>query len=270
MEKSEWPEQNQGLRCQSGLPANDSVIFSGGDSSKNYGADQQRLQISDLHFDKFPTPATFACWKIRFKTEVCTCSQFPPEAMQRIKEVELVDSVDELKPSSSIRGISMPNFEVLDARIASALNKIIHTSHFKRRTSLEEQKAQKQDSFLRGRQIAYLINDYFRVTGSHDSVENYANLFTIALRNDDIKEFDSKWDGILLSMTKIPPDDILEGLYKLRIRESEKLKTVLELYDLETHQKKLGPDYHRLKAMVKRSIEQEIRNKKFWDQKWKF
>ena len=64
-------------------------------------------------------------------------------------------------------------------------------------------------------------------------------------------------------MTKIPPDDILEGLYKLRIRESEKLKTVKELYDLEIHQKKLGPDYHRLKTMVKRSIEQEIRNKNF-------
>ena len=64
-------------------------------------------------------------------------------------------------------------------------------------------------------------------------------------------------------MTKIPHDDILEGLCKLRIRASEKLKTVLELYDLETHQKKLGPDYHRLKTMVKRSIEQEIRNKNF-------
>ena len=64
-------------------------------------------------------------------------------------------------------------------------------------------------------------------------------------------------------MTKITPDDILEGLYKLRIREFEKLKTVLELYDLETHQKKLGPDYHRLKTMVKRSNEQEIRNKNF-------
>ena len=61
-------------------------------------------------------------------------------------------------------------------------------------------------------------------------------------------------------MTKIPPDDIFEGLYKLRIRGSEKLKTVLELYDLEIHQKKLGPDYHRLKTMVKRSIEQDIRN----------
>ena len=177
--------------------------------------------------------------------------------------MELVDSVDELRSSSSIRGMSMPNFEVLDARIASALNKIIHNSHFKRRVSLEEQKAQKQVVFLRGRQIAYLIYDQFRVTGTQDSVENYADLFTISLRNDDIQEFDSKWDGILLSMTKIPPDDILEGLFKLRIRESEKLKTVLELYDLEIHQKKIGPDYHRLKTLVKRSIEQDIRNNNF-------
>ena len=108
-----------------------------------------------------------------------------------------------------------------------------------------------------------MIYEHFRVTGADDSVENYADLFTIGLRNDDIQEFDSKWDGILSSMTKIPSDDILEGLYRLRIRESEKLKTVLELYDLEIHQKKLGPDYHRLKTMVKRSIEQEIRNKNF-------
>ena len=161
VEKSERPEQNQDLRCQSGPSAKDSVIFSGGDSLKNYGADQQRLQISDLHFDKFPTPATVACWKIRFKTEVYTCSQFPTEAMQWIKEVEMVDAGDELKSSLSVRGISMPNFEVLDARIASALNKIIHNSQFKRKISLEEQKAQKQDRFLRGRQIAYLIYDYF-------------------------------------------------------------------------------------------------------------
>ena len=84
----------------------------------------------------------------------------------------------------------MPNFEVLDARIASALNKIIHNSHFKRRISVEEQKAQKQDRFPRGRQIAYLIYECFRVTGANDSVENYADLFTICLRNDDIQEFD--------------------------------------------------------------------------------
>ena len=73
-EKNENQTPVQDQRCQSGPSAKNSVILSEGDSPKNYGADQQRLQISDLHFDKFPTPATFACWKIRFKTEVCTLS----------------------------------------------------------------------------------------------------------------------------------------------------------------------------------------------------
>ena len=153
-------------------------------------------------------------------------------------------SVDDLKSSRSIKGITGPDFELLDARIASALNRIIHNTHFKRRISLEEQKAQKEDRFLRGRQIAYLIYEYFRVTGANDSVENYADLFTGVLPNDDIQEFDSKWDEILLSMTLIPSDDILESMYKLRTRESAQLKTVLEFYDLEIHQKKIGLDYH--------------------------
>ena len=74
-----------------------------------------------------------------------------------IKEVELVASLDDLKSSCSVKGIHMPNFEVLVARVASALNKIIHNSRFKKKVSLEEQKAQKQDRFLRGRQITYLI-----------------------------------------------------------------------------------------------------------------
>ena len=60
-------------------------------------------------------------------------------------------------------------------------------------------------------------------------------------------------------MTQITSDDILESLYKLRIRESEKLKTVLELYNMEIHQKKAGPD----KTMVKRGIEQNLRMKNF-------
>ena len=41
----------------------------------------------------------------------------------------------------------MPDFEVLDARIASALNRIIHNSHFKRRVSLKEQKSPKRGPF---------------------------------------------------------------------------------------------------------------------------
>ena len=60
-------------------------------------------------------------------------------------------------------------------------------------------------------------------------------------------------------MTKIPSDDILESLYKFKIRESDQLKTVLELYVVEIHQKISMPNYQKLKTMVKRSIDQKLR-----------
>ena len=57
----------------------------------------------------------------------------------------------------AIAGKNFPNFEMLDAKIASALNKIIQNSQFKKKVSLEEQKAQKEGRFLRGTQIAFMI-----------------------------------------------------------------------------------------------------------------
>ena len=101
-----------------------------------------------------------------------------------IKEVEMVESVDDLKSSCFIKGIRTPDFEELDAKIASALNRIIDNTRFK--VSLEEQKAPKKRtvSFVEDR----LLTD-LRVltgTGANDSVESYADLFTNVLRNDDI------------------------------------------------------------------------------------
>ena len=97
---------------------------------QNSLAAQQRLQISELQFDITPITSTFSCWKIRFKTQVTTCSCFPSEAVLWIKEVEMVDSMDGLKSSRSVAGKDFPNFELLDARIASTLNTIIQNSHF--------------------------------------------------------------------------------------------------------------------------------------------
>ena len=104
--------------------------------------------------------------------------------------------------------------------------------------------------------------DYFRVIGAHDTVLDNADLFTITLRNDDVQEFNTRWDVILLSMSRIPTDDVLESLYQLRIRESHQLKTVLELYELEIHQKMSIPDYHKLQTMAK-NIDQKLGSKNF-------
>ena len=82
-----------------------------------------------------------------------------------------------------------PIFEMPDTRIASASSKIIQNSHFKKKVSLEEQKAQKENRFLRGRQVAFMTYDYFRVTGAHDAVLDYEDLFSVTLRDDNVQEF---------------------------------------------------------------------------------
>ena len=104
-----------------------------------------------------------------------------------------------------------------------------------------------------------MIHDYFRVTGAHDAVLDYAYLFSVALHDVNVQDFDTRWDEVLQSMTEFPSDIILESLYKLRTRESDQLKTVLELYDMEIYQNNSTSNYQRLKTMVKRSFNQKHR-----------
>ena len=53
----------------------------------------------------------------------------------------------ELQSSRPLEGKDFPNFEMLGAKIASALNKIIQNSQFKKKVSVEEQKALKEERF---------------------------------------------------------------------------------------------------------------------------
>ena len=83
--------------------------------------------------------------------------------------------------------------------MAAALKKCHdkHT-HF-RKKGVQEQRAQKNDRLLRGRQIAHLIYDYFRSAGSNDQIQGLLGLFNTRLENDDIQDFALRWEQALLS-----------------------------------------------------------------------
>ena len=65
---------------------------------------------------------------------------------------------------------------------------------FRRRESVEEQRAQKDDRFLRRKEIAYMIFEHFRATGAHEAVQGLSDLFKKRLQNDDVQDFDVRWD----------------------------------------------------------------------------
>ena len=80
-----------------------------------------------------------------------------------------------------------------------------------------------------------MIYEHFRATGAYEAVQGLSDLFNIRLQNDDVQDFDVRWDQALLLSNDIPSDMILEGLfYKSKLQESALLQTVFALYDQET------------------------------------
>ena len=122
--------------------------------------DYPRFPISELHLGTLRDSVEFQSWKVNFKTEVCSKSADSQLTMQWIKEVEIA-----LLTSQSITGRkNVPDYDMLDAMIASALKKLLDKHiHFRTRVSVEEQRAEKYD---RVSQIAYMICEHFRATGA--------------------------------------------------------------------------------------------------------
>ena len=121
---------------------------------------------------------------------------------------------------------------------------------------------------------------------TNDTVLNYADLFSVTLRDDIVQEFDTRWDEVLQCMSQIPSDDILESLYTLRIRESAHVKDTVwwcsgksvqvEGAWVGSSQNSIRFVQHgdssedidaqlskKLKTMVKRSIVQKLRLRNF-------
>ena len=103
--------------------------------------------------------------------------------LQWTKEIEAAESLDNLITPKQITGKNFLDYEELDSVVASALKRCYDKqTHFRKKISIEEQRAQKDNRFLRGRQIASLIYEYVRPTGSYDEIQGLLGLFGINWR----------------------------------------------------------------------------------------
>ena len=112
---------------------------------------------SEMRLGKFTDHTEFQSWIVIFRTEVCSKGKTSTLALQWIKEIETAKSLEELITPKSITGKDFPVHEELDLMMAASLKRCYdkHT-HFRKKISVEEQRAQEDNRFLRGTQIAYL------------------------------------------------------------------------------------------------------------------
>ena len=109
-------------------------------------------------------------------------SKNPRLAMQWIKEIETAKSIDDFISPKSITGKDFPGYDELNMMMASALKKCYEKqTHFRKKVRIEEQRAQKNDRFLRWRHIALMIYDNFRSTGFYAEIQGLSGLFSISV-----------------------------------------------------------------------------------------
>ena len=139
--------------------------------------------------------------------------------MAWINEVDSSRNMYELMSSSSILGRKLPDCEVLDSKIASALKKLL-TADFK----------------------TYMICENFKISGTGEALLDFNDLLR---ETDNVQGFDT-WDEVLLSLTKIPMN-LFQRTYKKQLHFSEELKPLMAVGPQDTVHKGEAASYCRLK-----------------------
>ena len=151
-------------------------------------------------WSKFPDSMEFQSWKVNFRTEVCPRTADPQITMLWIKEVEIAKSIDELVTSRSITGQhNFPDFKMLDAMIASALKKLLNKqSNFREESKCRRAACSKRRPILTRK--TYCVTWFTSISVQPELMKQYkdSQLCSLAsLQNDDVQDFDVRWDQAL-------------------------------------------------------------------------
>ena len=123
----------------------------GGTYSHNCMMDYPRFPSPELHLGNFLTLWNFKAGKSTSRLKFVQEQQILRSLCIGSKKLRWQSELTNFMTSRSIVGRDdFPDFDMLDAMIASALKKLLNTHvHFRKRVSVEEQRARKHERFLR-------------------------------------------------------------------------------------------------------------------------
>ena len=231
------------------------------------------MVTSKFHFGIFPDTRDFQRWRVNFKTELCVGVQFPQLTVSWINEVEMAKSIDDLLTSQSIEGRrDFPDFEMLDAKIASALRKIIFNTSFKKESQCWRAASSKTTSIPeRKTKLFTWSSATSKQSKLMMQLKEYVICLIFCLQNDDVQDFDTRWDQILLGTSKLPHNNVLQGSYKnwiCRVPINFRLCWLCTIKNwIET---KVAPSFQKLRMMTRQHVDQMIKTHNFRARKERF
>ena len=137
------------------------------------------------------------------------------EAYAWLTKVEKATSFEELADSGE--------FEELDAKLSTALDSLIQ-GELKRKVQVKETQLSQQGMPITGRQITWMLYDYFKVSTNDGVLLDWEAILRVLLKGDNLSQFLTDWETTLLNIQDCPPDTMLEGLLRTQLDQSEQLK----------------------------------------------
>ena len=199
--------------------------------------DRPKVKEADsIKIPAFPTPESYRNWRIKTREAVVAASTKPDEAFKWVnegwKEGQSIEALRKVEP-----------FATLDAKLMSTLTNVI-TGHLARVVDTFKENEAPLDRIVRGRQILFMLHDHFSTNIKHGATYALEDLFSITLRNDNLRAFMSAWDQVLAGITHIPSNEILETLFY--IKNSRSIAHDLNEY----HRAEEGSEKHSYKFLL--------------------
>ncbi len=157
-------------------------------------------------------------------------------------------------PSATFDSLSDSGFfPTSHAKLAATLTKLA-TGHLGRQIATSKGKGTKEGQCIKGRQLLLLVYKHFRLGEVESTLFNLQDLISAQLKNGDVRTFMTSWEAMLVGMTKVPHDEVLEVLFLQQLRKSAVLEQDLAFYDrLDADNK----NYQFLLSSLRRHLERK-------------
>ena len=170
----------------------------------------------------------FRAWKLSTRRKIIAASADPARAYPWIKEVE-----NRLKGFDEFR--SSGDFSTLDTKLGSALSDLAK-GELGRRLTLATEKEDKDGRNVTGRQLLKVVYDYYKTDEYSGVLYDVADLMEVKVKGDNpgwkqLQDFRDTWDETLAGMEKEPATDILEALFKQKVRVCSCIAHDISIYD---------------------------------------
>ena len=201
----------------------DSDDVDGTDQDKNKPPKNKPKEAEKIVFPKFPLPEQYRNWRIHVREAVVAASAQPDLAFDWLSAVWDKDTTEETLRDPK-------GFVTLDAKVLSAITKILEGDFARQMDTLKEKEAN-ANRLVRGRQILYKLHDFFATNALHGSVYDVEDLLSVSLNNENLVMFLRNWDTVLSGIQKSPDEAFLEPLFHRQVKKCKSLQRDINIYE---------------------------------------